>query len=254
VGGLQRFEQRLENMVSGAFARAFRSAVQPVEIAAALTRECDNNAQIMSRERRIVPNDFHIELSPSDLDRLAPYDTALSDELTHQIQDHAEAQGYVFPGPIAIRFEPADDLVTGRFRIRSRAQARVQSNATHTQVRRAKAVLEINGTSHPLTPPGLVVGRGTEADVRINDPGISRRHVEFAVSTHTNAAGVQDIAVEVRDLGSTNGMLIDGHKVTKAGVRDGSRVRIGSTTMLIRMGEDVDDGLDGIGGAGMGDV
>ena len=64
MGGLQRFEQRLENMISGAFARAFRSAVQPVEIAAALQRECDNNAQILSRERRMVPNDFHVELQP----------------------------------------------------------------------------------------------------------------------------------------------------------------------------------------------
>ena len=107
MGGLQRFEQRLESIISGAFARAFRSAVQPVEIAAALQRECDNNAQILSRERRMVPNDFHVELSPSDLERLAPYDTALADELTHQVQDHADAQGYVFPGPIAIDFEPA---------------------------------------------------------------------------------------------------------------------------------------------------
>ena len=93
MGGLQRFEQRLESMISGAFARAFRSAVQPVEIAAALQRECDNNAQILSRERRMVPNDFHVELSTSDLERLAPYDTALADELTHQVQDHADTQG-----------------------------------------------------------------------------------------------------------------------------------------------------------------
>ena len=101
MGGLQRFEHRLEQMISGAFARAFRSAVQPVEIAAALQRECDNNAQILSRDRRLVPNDFHVELSGTDLDRLAPYDTALADELIHQLRDHADAQGYVFPGPIA---------------------------------------------------------------------------------------------------------------------------------------------------------
>ena len=243
MGGLQRFEQRLESMISGAFARAFRSAVQPVEIAAALQRECDNNAQILSRERRMVPNDFHVELSPSDLERLAPYDTALADELTHQVQDHAEGQGYVFPGPIAIAFEPAADLVTGRFRIRSRAQARVQSNATHTQVRRARAVLEINGTKHPLAPPGLVVGRGTEADVRINDPGVSRRHVEFEVTSVTSSGGTQDLRIEAKDMGSTNGILIDGHKVSRAGVRDGSQVRIGNTTMTVRLGEDVDDGL-----------
>ena len=72
MGGLQKFEQKLESMISGAFARAFRSAVQPVEIAAALQRECDNNAQIISRDRRIVPNDFRVELSQTDLDRLSP--------------------------------------------------------------------------------------------------------------------------------------------------------------------------------------
>jgi hypothetical protein len=64
---LQRFEQRLETVISGVFARAFRSAVQPVEIAAALQRECDNNAQVLSRQRRLVPNDFHVELSATDL-------------------------------------------------------------------------------------------------------------------------------------------------------------------------------------------
>ena len=250
MGVLKKFEQRLEGLVNGTFAKVFKSEVQPVEIAGALQRECDNNAQILSRERRMVPNDFHVELSQVDLDRLAPYDTALADELTHQVQDHADTQGYVFPGPISIEFEPADDLTTGRFRIRSKASARVQSNATHTQVRRARAVLEINRTRHPLQPPGLVVGRGTEADIRINDPGVSRRHIEFdvRVSTGTVNGGGQseELKIEVRDLGSTNGMLIDGHKVTKAGVRDGSQVRIGNTTMTVRILAD-DDEDDGIG-------
>ena len=86
MGGLQRLENRLEQMISGAFAKAFRSAVQPVEIAAALQRECDNNAQILSRDRRLVPNDFKVELSRTDLDRLAPYDSALAEELTRQLR------------------------------------------------------------------------------------------------------------------------------------------------------------------------
>ena len=94
MSSLQRFERRLEQMISGAFARAFRSAVQPVEIAAALQRECDNNAQILSRQRRLVPNDFHVELAPSDLDRLAPYDTAMAAELEKQLTEHAQQNGY----------------------------------------------------------------------------------------------------------------------------------------------------------------
>ena len=141
MSGLQKFEQRLEALVSGAFARAFRSAVQPVEIAAALQRECDNNTQIMSRQRRMVPNDFHIELSPQDIDRLAPYDSALVKELTLQLQEHAEKQSYVFAGPVTIGFESADDLTIGRFRVRSQAHASVISNATHPTMNASKLAL-----------------------------------------------------------------------------------------------------------------
>lgn len=233
MSGLERFEHRLEQIVSGAFARAFRSAVQPVEIAAALQREVDNNAQIVSRQRRIAPNDFHVELSPSDTERLAPYDSALASELRAQVEEHAEAQGYVFPGRVTITFHEADDLTTGRFRVRSRALASVSGAAmTDTQVRRAQAYVEVNGTRHPLHG-NLVVGRGTEADLRINDPGVSRRHVEFR--TTTNEGGPQ---VTVYDLGSTNGMLVDGHKTTNAAVYDGSQVRVGSTTLIVHVVEE----------------
>lgn len=239
MAGLQDFENRLERMISGAFARVFRSAVQPVEIAAGLQRECDNNAQILSRQRRMVPNAFHVELSQTDLERLAPLDTALEDELVAQVQDHADGQGYVFPGPISIEFEAVDDLSTGRFHITSRSQAKVTSHATHTQVRRARAVLEVNGTEHPLQPPGLVVGRGSEADLRINDPGVSRRHIEFEVEPGQGRAREQ-LTITVRDLGSTNGMLVDGHKITRAHLRDGSQVRIGATTMTVRVSQEVE--------------
>jgi hypothetical protein len=234
MSALSRFEHKLEQLISGAFARAFRSAVQPVEISAALQRECDNNAQILSRDRRLVPNDFHVELSQTDLDRLAPYDTAMAQELVNQLQEHADQQSYVFPGPVTIGFESADDLTTGRFRIRSRAQAKVTGNASHTQVRRARALVEVNGTRHPLEVPGLVFGRGTEADVRINDPGVSRRHVEFVV---TPRSGGTD-RIEVRDLGSTNGMLVDGHRITQTAVHDGTQVKIGNTTMTVRVIEE----------------
>ena len=230
MGALQNFERRLEQAISGAFAKAFRSAVQPVEIAAALQRECDNNSQIMSRDRRMVPNRFHVELSETDLQRLSAYDATMATELRDQLQEHADNQGYVFPGPISIDFEPAEDLTTGRFRIRSEAQAQVRSNATHTQVTRAKALVEVNGTQHPLHPPAMVVGRGTEADIRINDPGVSRRHIEFQVAGHGGG-----LDVRVRDLGSTNGMLVDGHRITSTSLRDGSEVKIGNTTMTVRI-------------------
>ena len=112
MGGLQRFEQRLEQAISGVFARTFRSAVQPVEIAAALQRELDNKAQILSRERRLVPNAFDVELSQTDLDRLAPVvyrrpdkvsqllDAAgeLSDRVGGTLRDHGVNMGRMVDG------------------------------------------------------------------------------------------------------------------------------------------------------------
>lgn len=248
--GFAAFENKLESLISGLFARAFRSAVQPVEIAAALQREVDNNAQVISRDRRLVPNDFAVELSPGDLERLADYDSAMAKELTRQLHEHADAQSYVFPGPVAIGFEAAEDLSTGRFRIRSRAQARVTGGVTGgvtdssagsgdpgaTQrpgVRRTRAVLEVNGTSHRLASPGLIVGRGAEADVRINDPGVSRRHVELLVPVPRDDA--TEPAITINDLGSTNGMLVNGQRVSTAPAVDGTWIKIGNTVLTVRV-------------------
>ncbi|TQL66293.1 FHA domain-containing protein [Nocardioides albertanoniae] len=233
MSGLQKFEQRLEQLISGAFAKAFRSEVKSVEIVAALQREIDNNAQVLSRQRRLVPNDFHVELSTSDLGKLESYGPHLKEELKRQLMDHAEVQGFVFPGRVSIEFGEAKDLTIGRFRVRSRAQAAVSgSDMSDTQVSRAQAFLEINGTRHPLHG-NVVVGRGTDADLRINDPGISRRHIEF----RAKPAG-ERVRVEVYDLGSTNGMLVNGQKMASATLDDGSQVRIGTTVITAHIVEE----------------
>ncbi|MBS4753233.1 FHA domain-containing protein [Nocardioides sp. zg-ZUI104] len=241
MGGLQRFEQRLEQAISGVFARTFRSAVQPVEIAASLQRELDNKAQILSRQRRLVPNTFVVELAESDLERLAPYDSALESELTHQLNEHAELQSYVFPGPLRITFEAAEDLGTGRFRVRSKAEAAVTGHARGASGRRTRAVIEVNGTQHPLAAPGLVVGRGSEADIRINDPGVSRRHAEFLITSATGPGAEGPVSVEVHDMGSTNGIRVDGQKVARAVLHDGSRVQVGHTSLVLRLLQEAAD-------------
>ena len=229
MGALQSFERRLENLISGVFARAFRSAVQPVEISAALQREVDNNAQILSRDRRLVPNDFHVEMAKTDLDRLAPYDNAMARDMTVPApRSTPSSRATCSPGPVTISYEVADDLTTGRFRVRSKATASVTGVEAHdtgvTRTRTARAYLEINGTRHPLHPPGLIVGRGSEAHVRINDPGVSRQHVEFAVVATGSADRPGQLRLNVRDLGSTNGVTVDGHRVTNVAVSDGSQV------------------------------
>ena len=236
MGGLQRFEQRLEQMISGAFARTFRSSVQPVEISAALAREVDNSAQILSRDRRLAPNEFHVELSPADHERLTGLGPALDDELVAMLKEHAAGQSYVFTGPVTISLETADDLTTGRFRVRSKAVARVTQagpDPSDTQVRRASAILDINGERLPLAPPGIVVGRGNDADLRVNDPGVSRRHAEFRVTEDANGP-----RVSVHDLGSTNGVLVNGKRVDDATLTDGAVIRIGNTTLTLHQRQD----------------
>ena len=235
MGALQRFESRLEEMISGVFARTFRSAVQPVEISAALNREIDNSAQILSRDRRLVPNDFHIELAPGDHDRLSQLGPQLTGELAEMLRQHAAQQSYVFTGPVNITLEPVEELTTGRFRVRSQSVSTVsqgsrQPRPTNTQVRRAAAFLEINGQRLPLSPPGIVVGRSSDADLRVDDPGVSRRHMEVRV-----VDGPDGPHITVLDMGSTNGILVNGKRVEQATIGDGAVVRIGNTTMALRL-------------------
>ena len=239
MGIFQRFEKRVEGAVSGVFARAFKGDVQPVEIAARLQRELDAEAKLMSRDKKLVPNDFSVGLSSHDHDKLAPYAATLTRELGDELRTHAGERGYVFSGPIRIDLELDTRLPTGRFTVASEAVAGVavpdppaggRPPARPTEERRTRTgelVLEVNGMRHPLAPPGLVIGRGSEADLRINDPGISRRHAEIRVGRSS------DGTIDIVDLGSTNGITVDGHKVRHAVLGEGSRIEIGTTRMLV---------------------
>jgi hypothetical protein len=231
MGILQRFEKKVEGAVNGVFARAFKGDVQPVEIAARLQRELDSEAKLMSRDKRLVPNEFVIGLSQHDHDKLAPYSKTLASELAASLKSHAESMGYVFNGPIMIHLEADESLPVGRFTVESDAVAGVEAHRDRVNpaaVSRAGLVLEVNGMRHPLHPPGLVIGRGTEADLRINDPGISRLHAEIRVSGSGAA-----LDVDIIDLGSTNGIVVDGKRVRQSVLGEGSRIEMGSTRMLV---------------------
>lgn len=233
MSALQRFENKLEQMISGAFARTFRSAVQPVEISSALNREIDNGAQILSRDRRLVPNDFHVELSPQDHERLAQLGDSLTKELANLLRDHAASQSYVFTGPVEVHLETADDLTTGRFRVRSKSVSSVVpagGHASDTAVRRSQASMTINGESLPLSAPGVIVGRGNDADLRVDDPGVSRKHLEIRVTDSPDGP-----RISAHDLGSTNGVLVNGKPIEAQALRDGDTIRIGHTHIGIRV-------------------
>lgn len=242
MGLFRRFERGLEGMITGSFAKLFRSAVQPVEIASALQRELDNSAQILSRDASLVPNDFIVELSPSDHQRLAPYAQTLTRELAEVVSRHAGTQNYSFTGPVTVSFTRRDDLTTGRFKVRSRAVAAVTparrigttapgrpAGPTGPRPPVPLPYLEVNATRHPLEPPGVVVGRGSEADLRITDPGVSRRHAQIQVTPSAHG-----YMVSIRDLGSTNGIVVDGRRVEQATLGDGSQVLLGNTLLVVR--------------------
>src|SRR5205809_6046012 len=108
VGVPDRFEKRLDRIVNAAFARTFKAEVEPVEVAAALQRECDDRAAIVDRNRRVVPNVFTVELGPHDYERLAPYAEPLDTEFSAMVRDHAQEAGYAFYGPVEVSLAQAD--------------------------------------------------------------------------------------------------------------------------------------------------
>lgn len=230
MGLFDRIEHRIEGVVTGVFARGFKGDVQPVEIASRLQRELDAEAKVLSRDKKLVPNDFTITLSTHDYERLVPYSKTLNQEIIPELREHAAERRYVFNGPISINYALDESLPTGRFNVASSALAGVEANnpANTSMIRRSRLVLEVNGVRHPLVPPGLVIGRGSEADLRINDPGVSRRHAQIHVT-----GGGDDLTIYIEDLGSTNGVIVNGAKVHRANLDDGSRIEIGSTRMLV---------------------
>ena len=251
MGVLQRFERRLEGMIEGTFARAFKSELQPVEVASNVQREMDERAAIVAQGRTLVPNDFVVELSGSDRERLAVYADNLGQELSKLAREYATEQGYSFVGPVRVRFETADDLQTGRFRVRSAVirgdtfkDGEIIKPVTDHPRRgsavpgRPRLLLSPGGAaaegtftaqgaqqSYELTAEVTLLGRGTDCDLRLVDNGVSRHHAEIRVE------GDEAILV---DLGSTNGTFVNGQQVKRARLVDGTRISLGRTTMTFR--------------------
>ncbi|WP_345544310.1 DUF3662 and FHA domain-containing protein [Microbacterium jejuense] len=218
MGLLDSFEKGLERAVNSAFAKTFRSGIQPVEIASALRSELDKKAAVVSRDRILAPNTFTVRLSAADDERMSALGDALTQELDTLVQKHAKAQGYSFAGPVTIALRRDDQLGTGTLRVES---------ATAQGGRVAwRGVVDVEGRRIPLTKSRTVIGRGSDADITVADSGTSRRHVEILWDGER---------AMVRDMGSTNGTMLDGRKVTEAALPPDSTVRIGRTDIVFRV-------------------
>jgi Protein of unknown function (DUF3662)/FHA domain len=212
--GLQQFEQRLERLVEGAFAKAFRSGLQPVEIGRRITREMDLGRRVGVRGL-IAPNYFKVKLPAVDFERFSSFVDSLSRELGDAAREHARAEGYEFVGPVQVEVVEDPAIRPNRY-------------AIDTEMREgpdglpAGSLLLPDGTRISVGAQSLVLGRLPECAVVLDDPNVSRRHAEV------RRRGSDVVVV---DLGSTNGTRVNGIRVKEQLLNDGDEIEVGSSTI-----------------------
>lgn len=214
----------MESSVTGVFSRFGSKDLQPVDLSSALEREIDTHALAIGNDRTVAPNEFRFQLSTPDFDRIEKWGSeALANELADKLTQYAESQHYAFIGPVVVIFEENLDFSKGSFEVTSES---VQGNAAPVTERSASKdfpVLEISGRQYLLTANKTVIGRGSNCDIVIDDPGISRQHLEIDITRN---------GVIARDMGSTNGTYVEGHRVPAATLLDGNTLTIGRTRIL----------------------
>lgn len=255
MGVVQRFERRLGGIVEGAFAKVFKGEVQPVEVAQALQRETDDRRTVVGDGKVLVPNDFVVELGPHDHQRLSPWSNALGKELAAMVREHAAEQGYSFVGPVTVALEETPGVDTGVFRVRSGVSAGdvvdggvltkagsganpepSETGPTDALRGRPRLVFSADGKAQADSPEArgeerayflthavTVLGRGPDCDLQLTDPGVSRRHAELRV---------ENDAVILIDLGSTNGIRVNDVAVGRRQLSPADRIQLGSTTLV----------------------
>nr|WP_243753016.1 DUF3662 and FHA domain-containing protein [Leucobacter ruminantium] len=210
-------ERGLERAVNGAFARTFRSGVQPVEIASALKRELDIGAVIVDRDRVLAPNRFVVRVAPKDAERLQNVGHTLEQELRGVVVKHAKRQSYQLLGDPDVEIRSDGSLTVGVLEVDA---SRVEGAVDWV------AVIEVDGTKHELPRGTTTVGRGSDCGIRITDNAASRKHLELIWD---GAAGI------ARDLGSTNGSKINGQRFREAALAPGIVITIGQTALRFQM-------------------
>ena len=248
---LRSIEQRVEGLIEGAFGRAFRTHVQPVELARKLTKEMDDHRTV-SVSKVYVPNEYSVYLAPTDREQFASYENALVDELRQHLSEHARRERYALLSQPRVVMETDGDLSVGEFGIATRmvqpekgAEGPPSSEPGHTMIYRKevaavpteaaspvelgveepKARITVGGRTHEIDSRRVVIGRSRECDIPVADPNASRRHAEIRREGDT---------FSVVDLGSTNGTDVNGRRTQRATLSDGDRITIGTTDLVFQ--------------------
>lgn len=213
--GLKAFERRVERMVEGAFARAFRSGLRPVELGRRIVREMDDNRSVDVRGRTVVPNSFSVALSQADHDQLADIKDTLVRELSDAAREHARDEGYTFLGPVEVDIVVDTKLWTGAFQIDGRMREGTGGIG-------AGSLLLPTNERVVLGEHTVTVGRNPDSTIVLADPNVSRQHAEIRP---------RGTGFVLFDLGSTNGSKVNGNKVREHELHDGDEISFGNTKM-----------------------
>jgi FhaA, N-terminal domain/FHA domain len=245
---LRAVERKIEALFEGVFGRAFRTNVQPVELARKLAKEMDDHRTV-SVSRVYVPNEYTIYLSPGDRDQFESYEDSLRSELQEYLSEHARREEYALLSSARVLFETDDDLDVGEFGIATRmvhpdrrsadgeapadlepgatmiykpkvAQATQAVSAEELGVEQELVTLSWNGDRHEVKQRRVVIGRSRDCDIQLADANVSRRHAELRQ---------EGASFWIVDLGSTNGIEVNGKRVKRAKLRSGDTITLGST-------------------------
>jgi hypothetical protein len=247
---LRTIEQKIEGLFEGIFGRAFRTNVQPVELARKLVKEMDDHRTV-SVSRVYVPNEYTVYLSTQDREQFQSYESSLRNELQEYLAEHARREAYALLTPPTVSFETDDDLSIGEFGIATRVaqgkgtpaqqQPAPQLEAGATMVYKPRTplptegppadvavaqevvTLTVDGKRHEVDKRRVVIGRSKECEIKLADPNVSRRHAEVRQ---------EGSAYWLVDLDSTNGSAVNGHRTARAKLESGDTITIGSTDLL----------------------
>lgn len=223
---LDQFEVQFNELSNGEIVNGELSELQPVELAGIV------NQEIIRIQNEIVPlenvESISLSLSSHDFKRLSRFETLLKDGLEDLVRKSGELKRIDAIANTRIDILRDSSLEQGVARstpvIRSSSQMETISEKFVEQLTQSKIyVLDINGLKKDLQPGTYTLGRGTEVDIQIHDPGISRKHLSIQV----------DEKVVVTDLNSTNGTYLGQDRVMELVVEDSITFRVGVTEIRI---------------------
>jgi hypothetical protein len=246
VSVLGKIEMKLESLVEGVFNRAFKARVQPVELARKLAKEMESH-RTASVSRVYVPNEYTVYLSRDDRKEFEGYEKALLDELSAHLLEHAARENLALLTRPKVSFETDRRLRMGEFGIQARlvkpaegadeaaqgdlgatmvySAARVREEVAAKPVEEkpaSRALLIADGKSFVIDRARAVVGRSQRCDYVLADPNVSRRHFELQL---------RGADWYLTDLGSTNGVTVNGKRVASSRLAPGDEIVVGTSSL-----------------------